>query len=151
MHRLIATWFGSGLVLEKVRGEAQGSGTLASALTMLLWWALTPFEWWVAAAVTLVLIGLSVWSARPFATAHADPPWVVIDEAAGTMLATIGLVGWPVVVAWCVFRAADILKNLFPGVAAAERLPGSIGVTADDLVAGVYGLGAGWLVHALIG
>jgi phosphatidylglycerophosphatase A len=48
-------------------------------------------------------------------------------------------------VAWFAFRAADIWKRL-PGVAAAERLPGSLGVTADDLVAGVYALGAGWLL-----
>jgi phosphatidylglycerophosphatase A len=101
--------------------------------------------------VAIGMIGLSVWSARPFATEHADPPWVVIDEAAGTMVATIGLDGWPVVVAWCVFRAADILKKRFPGVAAAEGLPGPVGVTADDIVAGLYGLAAGWIVHALIG
>jgi len=151
MQKLIATWFGTGLLLEKIRGDANGSGTLASAATMLLWWALTPFHWSVHAAAAAIVIALSVWSARPFATDHADPPWVVVDEAAGTMVATIGLGGWPVVVAWCVFRLADILKKVFPGVAAAESLHGPIGVTADDVLAGVYGLAAGWAVHALIG
>jgi phosphatidylglycerophosphatase A len=51
------------------------------------------------------------------------------------------------VVAVVVARLGDIFKVL-PGVAAAERLPGSFGVTADDVVAGLYGLAAGWLVAA---
>lgn len=150
MHRVIATWFGTGLILGRLRGSDNGSGTVASAFAMLVWWALTPFDWWVQLAVAVVVAGLSVWSARPFAAGHADPPWVVIDEAAGALVATIGLDGWPVIVAWCVFRLADILKRVFPGVAAAEKLPGSVGVTADDLVAGFYGLAAGWIVHAVL-
>jgi phosphatidylglycerophosphatase A len=150
MQRVVATWFGTGLILGRVRGSDNGSGTVASAFAMLVWWALTPFEWWAQLVVAALVTALSVWSARPFSGAQADPPWVVVDEAAGALVATIGLVGWPVVVAWTVFRMADILKRVFPGVAAAERLPGAIGVTADDLVAGLYGLGAGWALHAML-
>ena len=65
------------------------------------------------------------------------------------MLALVGLGGIPWVVALVVARLADIFKVL-PGVRTAERLPGSIGVTADDLVAGLYGLGAGSVLAALI-
>jgi phosphatidylglycerophosphatase A len=82
--------------------------------------------------------------------AEGDPGWVVVDEAAGTLLATIGLAPLPAVIAWVVFRVADIFKARFPGVSAAERLPGATGVMADDLVAGIYGLLAGWLVQFLI-
>jgi phosphatidylglycerophosphatase A len=49
------------------------------------------------------------------------------------------------VAALVVARLADIFKVL-PGVRRAERLPGALGVTADDLVAGLYGLGVGWLL-----
>jgi phosphatidylglycerophosphatase A len=70
---------------------------------------------------------------------------VAIDEVAGALVALTGLSGAAWVVAWLVFRAADIWKAV-PGVAAAERLPGALGITADDLVAGGYGLAAGWLV-----
>ena len=42
-------------------------------------------------------------------------------------------------------RLADIFKVL-PGVAQAERLPGAVGITMDDVVAGLYGLAAGWIV-----
>jgi phosphatidylglycerophosphatase A len=98
----------------------------------------------------VLVTAASLWSARPFAVKdgqgghkEGDPGWVVVDEAAGTLVATIGL-GIPgALVAWLVFRVADIFKRAFPGVAEAERLPGSLGITADDLVAGVYGLLAG--------
>lgn len=110
--------------------------------------------WQVQAGLAAGVIGLSVWSSAPFAGVHgedgADPGWVVVDEAAGTFLATIGLLGAPAVVAWVVFRAADIFKTRFPGVAWAERLAGGYGVTADDLVAGCYGLAAGWAAAALL-
>jgi len=52
---------------------------------------------------------------------------------------------WPVLAAFVVFRMADIFK--IPGVKQAERLPGAVGVTADDLVAGLYGLLVGHLVQ----
>ena len=61
------------------------------------------------------------------------------------VLALIGLTGWPWLVALIVARAADIFKVL-PGVKRAELLPGAVGVTMDDVVAGAYGLAAGWLV-----
>jgi phosphatidylglycerophosphatase A len=84
-------------------------------------------------------------------TKHGDPGWVVIDEAAGVLLATVGL-GLPAaIVAWIAFRIADIFKPYFPGVAQAERLGGGLGITADDLVAGVYGLAVGWIVQTVVG
>ena len=149
MHRLIASWFGTGLILGHLRGSDAGSGTVGAGFAMVVWWLLSPVGWWAQAVVVLVVIALSLWSARPFATDHADPGWVVVDEAAGALLATVGLTGLPALIAWVVFRAADISKRVFPGVAAAERLPGAIGVTADDLVAGLYGLTVGWILTLL--
>ena len=63
----------------------------------------------------------------------------------------IGITNIPAaIVAFVVFRAADIFKRFFPGVLAAERVSGAPGVTADDLVAGLYGLAAGQLVLAVV-
>jgi len=84
----------------------------------------------------------ALWSTRRFAVGDADPGWVVIDEAAGTFLAVIGLGGWAAAAAFVVFRIADISKK-FPGVAAVEQLGGAAGITADDLVAGLWALAAG--------
>ncbi len=148
MRRLIASWFGSGLVLGRLRASDAGSGTLASALTLVLAFALHPAGWGVQLAAALFVTALALWSVAPFA--DGDPGWIVIDEAAGMLWATIGLGGWAAIVAFVVFRVADISKRL-PGVGEAERLPGSLGVTADDVVAGLYGLAAGWALLLLVG
>jgi len=49
-----------------------------------------------------------------------------------------------------VARLADIFKVL-PGVPQAERLPGAVGITMDDVVAGAYGLAAGWALTWMLG
>ena len=38
------------------------------------------------------------------------------------------------------------LDEVLPGVPQAEALPGAVGITMDDVVAGLYGLAAGWLM-----
>ncbi len=154
MKTLIASWFGTGMMLRRLRGTDVGSGTVGAAAALVLALVLRPLGWWVQASVFLVVAALSVWSSHGTtdadSTKEADPGWVVIDEAAGTFLATIGLGLTGAIFAFVVFRAADIFKNGFPGVAWAERLPGGWGITADDLVAGVYGLGAGWVATGLL-
>lgn len=146
MPRFIASWFGSGLVLRAIRGSDMGSGTVGSALALVMALALGAIGWWAQATAAVIVTILAIWSAGHFAD-QGDPGWIAADEAAGTFLATIGLIGYPAIVAWLVFRAADIFKQT-PGVGAAERLPGGWGITADDLVAGLYGLAAGWAANA---
>jgi phosphatidylglycerophosphatase A len=145
VHRFVASGFLVGFIPSRLWGSHNGAGTFGAglaALLGLLWW---DRPWWIHAAVFGVFVALSLWSARPFAGDHADPGWVVIDEMAGTFVAVIGLAGWPWLVAVVVARLADIFKVL-PGVAQAERLPGAVGITMDDVVAGLYGLAAGWIV-----
>lgn len=151
MHRLVASWFGSGLILGRVRGSDEGSGTVGSLLAAVMALAIGSRYGWVAQlAAAAVVVILSIWSTGRFVDSEGDAGWMVVDEAAGMFVALIGLSVWPGgVVAFVVFRAADIFKGVFPGVAAAERLPGAVGVTSDDLVAGLYGLAAGHIVQAL--
>lgn len=145
-RRVVASWFGSGLLLRRLRGSDAGSGTLASAVALGVALLLAPAGWEWQLAAALVVTAASIWAARPFS--DGDPGWVVIDEAAGLFVATVGLGGWPAVVAFVVFRVADITKRV-PPVAAAERLPGVWGLTADDVAAGTWGLAAGWVARAL--
>lgn len=150
MHRFVASGFGVGLIPSSVRGSDNGAGTFGAVLAAglaLLWWH-RPV--WFQLAVFAAFLGLSLWSARPFADDHADPGWIVIDEMAGTFIAVVGLTGWPWLVAVVVARLADIFKVL-PGVSRAERLPGSVGITMDDVVAGCYGLAAGWILWVVVG
>ncbi|MEN8041573.1 MAG: phosphatidylglycerophosphatase A [Actinomycetota bacterium] len=149
MERIIASGFGVGLIPSRLWGSDNGAGTFGAALAAglgLLWWHQ---PWWWHAIVFVILALLSLWSSRPFADDHADPGWIVVDEMAGTFVAVIGLSGWPWVVAVVVARLADIFKVL-PGVPQAEKLPGAVGITMDDVVAGLYGLAAGWLLFLLV-
>ena len=156
MHRFVASWFGTGLIVRRLRGSDEGSGTVGSLFALPLVWALGEIGVWAQIVGVLVVSAASVWSSKYFAhpapdSGDGDPGWVVIDEAAGTMLATVGL-GMPfVIVGWIVFRLADIFKSVFPGVARAERLHGGVGITADDLVAGVYGLAVGGVLQLVFG
>jgi len=149
MRRLFASSFGLGLILRRLRGSDSGSGTLGALLGVAIAAALlaTGAPWWVSLLVAAAAIAVSLWSAAAFA--DGDPGWVCIDETAGTLVAVIGLSGLPWLVAVVVARLADIFKVL-PGVAAAESLPGAAGITADDVVAGVYGLAIGWALTALV-
>ena len=144
MTRFIASGFSVGLIPSRLWGSDSGAGTLGAALAAgvaLLWWER---PWWFHIAVFVVFLALSLWSAAPYADDHADPGWIVIDGMAGTFIAVVGLAGWPWLIAVVVARLADIFKVL-PGVRRAERLPGAAGITMDDVVAGLYGLAAGWL------
>jgi phosphatidylglycerophosphatase A len=74
---------------------------------------------------------------------QADPGRIVIDEAAGMLVAMYGIssLGWELLAALALFRLFDITKPL--GVNALQRLPGAWGVVADDLLAGLYAM-LGW-------
>jgi phosphatidylglycerophosphatase A len=151
VRRLIASTLGLGFIPRRLWGSDLGAGTFGAAFAAAIGFCLLALDapWWMTLAIAAALTGLSLWAAVPFSRDGADPGWICIDEAAGTMLALVGLGGIPWVVALVVSRLADIFKVL-PGVRTAERLPGSIGVTADDLVAGLYGLGAGSVLASLL-
>lgn len=151
MHRLIASCFGTGLILGKVRGSDLGSGTIGALLAFPFAYAVGAWWGWLAQLIaTVLVIAISIWSIRPLVGESGDAGWICIDEVAGVFVALVGLTLGPAIVAWVIFRTADIKKDWAPGVAAAEKLPGEVGVTADDLVAGLYGLFAGHILQALL-
>ena len=114
-------------------------GTFGSAAGLLLWYLLPASP--VVHGVTIVaLLAAGSWSGsvaeRHFGS--VDPRQVVIDEVMG-MLITLFLnpVGWAgALAAFLLFRVADVLKP-FPANRL-ERLPGGLGVMADDGMAAVY-------------
>jgi phosphatidylglycerophosphatase A len=152
MRRVVASWFGTGLILGRLRGSHIGSGTVGALFALPV--AVLIGEWWgwqaqLVAALIMTLV--SLWSTGPFVGPEGDAGWIVVDEAAGAFIAVIALPAWPhAAVAWIVFRAADIFKNFAPGVARAENLPGAVGVTADDVLAGLYGLAVGHVLLAVL-
>lgn len=152
VHRIVASFFGSGLILGRLRRDHAGSGTVGAAFALPL--ALVIGEaWGVAGQVVAIVavLGSAAWAMPPLVATEGDAGWIVVDEVAGMFVAVLGMGFTPAaLVAFLVFRAADIFKNWFPGVAAVERVGGSLGVMADDLVAGLYGLVAGQIALALL-
>ena len=114
-------------------------GTVASLPVALLVWALAPADRWVLAAA-LVVGAVGIWAGgREEARLQThDPGSVVVDEAAGMLVA---LVGHPRSLPWVLalfllFRVMDIWKPA--PIRQLQRLPGGWGIVVDDLLAGVY-------------
>ncbi len=149
IRRAVASSLWLGFVPRLLWKSDEGAGTFGSALGVAIGLVVLGAggAWWVGLLAAAGATGVSLWAAAPFASGGRDPGWVCIDETAGTLVAVIGLSGWPWLAAVVVARAFDIFK-VAPGVRAAERLPGSLGVTADDVVAGLYGLVIGWILSA---
>ena len=149
MARILASWFGCGLILRRLRGVDAGSGTVGGMVALVPALLLAGVGWTAQLAAALVVTAVSIWASGRFAD-EGDPGWVVIDEAAGTFVATIGVAVGPALVGFAVFRIADITKR-FPLVRKAETLPGGLGITADDVVAGLWGLAAAWIAQLALG
>ncbi len=128
----LATAFGVGYV-------PIAPGTFGSLVGLVLWAVLPPSPAVQLSAIALVFV-VGSWSAG-VAERHfnrTDPSHVVIDEVLG-MLMTLFLnpVGWAgASVGFLFFRVADVIKP-FPANRL-ERLPGGLGVMADDAMAAIY-------------
>ncbi len=145
--RIIATWFGCGYV-------PKAPGTVGSLAALALAWVMhryTGLMWGNFAFLAMLLIPFAVWSAHVTsqATGLRDPQIVVVDEVVGQWITLAGAfrlnaTSW--IAALVLFRLFDVWKP-FP-VRRLERLPGGVGIVADDAMAGVYGalvlFAAGW-------
>jgi Phosphatidylglycerophosphatase A and related proteins len=120
-------------------------GTIGSALVVAALWYMgfhmhhvfTPVAWWSLG------VGLTAFSmiaaSRPREVFHADDPkQVIIDECAGQFITFFFL---PLslnvlVLGFLLFRFFDIVKP-YP-IYKMEELEGGLGITMDDVVAGVF-------------
>jgi phosphatidylglycerophosphatase A len=111
---------------------------------------------WGAPLLALVFFLATAWTgdAAERIFERKDPPSVVSDEVAGVLVALaftawspVGF--WPrAIAAFILFRVFDIWKP-WP-VRRLERLPGGLGIAADDVAAGILAnaaLQAGLLAH----
>lgn len=121
---LISTFFGAGYI-SSMPGTV---GSIAAYLVALV----LPIPFWAIALVTVV----GGYAAQKYAedVGKEDPGEVVIDEVAGLWLALALSPPGLSLGALFVFRILDITKP-FP-INRLERLPGGIGIMADDLLAG---------------
>ena len=125
-------------------------GTLGSAAGLLVFYAVrSTGSTLVELAAIVGLFAIGVWSATAAERqlGGIDPGPVVLDEVVG-MLITLALIPVSVmgaVVGFFVFRLLDIVKPWPAG--AFERLPGGVGVMADDGMAAIYG---NLVMHGLV-
>lgn len=90
-----------------------------------------------------LLFALGTWSAGRAEKyfGRVDPGPVVIDEVVGQIVTLLARphANWKWLLGgFVVFRIFDIIKPFPAG--RAEGLPGGLGIMADDVVAGLYGL-----------
>ena len=125
-------------------------GTFGSAAGLLVFFAVRSTGSVAVELATIVLLfAIGIWSGT--VAEHyfggVDPGPIVLDEVVG-MLITLALI--PVnlsgaIVGFFVFRVLDVIKP-WPS-AQFEKLPGGLGVMADDGMAALYG---NLLMHGLI-
>ena len=131
---LIGTGLGTGLA-------PIAPATAGSLAALLVYWA-TPFEGASYGLTLMILVGfpLGVWACgRLIGPDDPDPRRAVWDEFVGMWVTCLLLpktLPW-LAAAFCCFRVLDIWKP-WP-IRRLERLPGGLGIMADDLLAGAYG------------
>jgi phosphatidylglycerophosphatase A len=132
---LIATGFGVGLM-------PMASGTWGSLAALPVGW-LVAMHWGTIGllAATAIATVAGIWASSVVVKAGTaqDPGLIVIDEIAAMWLtlAFTPLTWWGYLVAFLLFRAADIFKP-FPANWCDRNVHGGLGVMLDDLVAGLY-------------
>lgn len=144
---LASTWFGTGFL-------PKAPGTWGSLAALPLAWVLAErFGPYAVAGAGLALFALGLLSCRAY-LAHTrikDPGEIVIDEVAAQMIAVApaGLDPLAFVLGFILFRVFDVMKP-WP-IRSLERLPGALGVMADDLLAGLFSAALVGLYFRLLG
>jgi phosphatidylglycerophosphatase A len=145
--RLIGTWFYCGYA-------PVGPGTAGSMAAIAIAWVVHFYTGLPGVAfgfLAALLIFPGVWAAEAVAreSGKKDPQMVVVDEVIGQWITLAGAtqLNWKSwMMALALFRLFDIWKP--PPIRRLEKLPGGVGIVADDALAGVYGavvlFAAGW-------
>ena len=137
LANLISTWFGCGRS-PVAPGTVGSAAAIAMAIAIERLTGLPPIGF---AVLALLLLAPAIWAAGVSAREAKleDPQFVVVDEVIGQWIALAGApaLNWKsYLAAFALFRLFDILKP--PPARQMERLPGGIGINADDVMAGIY-------------
>jgi phosphatidylglycerophosphatase A len=135
---LIATWFGCGYA-PKAPGTA---GSLAALIIAIALYHFAGSERGTLLLLAAILLAPGIWAAGVVAkeTNLTDPHIVVVDEVIGQWITLAGSAtfNWKTwLAAFVLFRLLDIWKPA--PVRQLENLPGGWGIVADDVMAGLYG------------
>ncbi len=132
---LIATYFNIGRI-------SKAPGTVATAATIPLWWALSQAGPLIYMLVVLMLIPLGIFAAKAYEaqSSEHDAKEIVIDEVVGYLITMVWLpLTWQsMVLGFIIFRFLDIVKP--PPIRQLDQhVKGGFGVMIDDIAAGLIG------------
>lgn len=136
------TWYGMMATFGTLGRFSKMPGTLGSVAACVIWIAFGGLPIWAIASVAI--LGTIAADRYEKAVEREDPPEVVIDEVAGCWTACWGFDPTYAIVGLFLFRIIDITKP-FP-VRQMEKLPGGIGIMADDIAGGIM---ANLLIRAM--
>lgn len=140
--KMIATSFGAGFL-------PVAPGTWGALVAIILWLPL--YVWcpgtpaWIATTVAIVFFAVAGTWASSVSEKYwgKDPVVACVDETVGQLISMLPLCDGPEVTPWwmvvlslALFRFFDIFKPL--GIRKLERLPGGLGMMADDILAAIY-------------
>lgn len=131
---LAATGFGSGYA-----PLAPGTAGTLVGIPLYLAFSVLPWPLWLLSVAAFSCLAWHVADAAERLFGRKDARCIVIDEIAGFQwsLFLIAPTALHLVLGFLLFRLFDILKP-FPARLFEDRLPGGMGVVADDLAAGLY-------------
>ena len=128
-------------------------GTWGSIAAVLVWLILPEqmLSVFIFSGILIFLAVIGIWVSQlaESASGTTDPSEIIIDEWVGQWIALLALPQtWiSAVIALVFFRIFDIAK---PGpINNLQKLPGGWGIMVDDIVAGIFALGLGYLVNYL--
>ncbi|MDP2690886.1 MAG: phosphatidylglycerophosphatase A [bacterium] len=133
---LIASFFGAGYI----RPASATWGSLASGISLFLFWPLLDLATKVTLIVVVFLLGVFLSDQIEKKEKIHDPYFIVIDEVVGMMITTLLLpqVLWQWVLAFFLFRFFDIAK-LWPA-SYFDRRKGGFAIMFDDVLMGICSL-----------
>lgn len=117
------------------------SGTFGSLMGIPFFYYLSSFGWPLQLLTFVAVLFLSFWASDAAGKFYgeADDGRIVIDELVGYLATVLFLpFGWgTAILGFCWFRLFDITKPQ-PAKWFDQKMKNGIGVTLDDLVAGIY-------------
>ncbi|MFC1699477.1 phosphatidylglycerophosphatase A [Candidatus Omnitrophota bacterium] len=114
-------------------------GTVASLAGLGLYFLFGASRLYYALAVLIIsIVGFLVCGRAERIYQEKDSSKIVVDEVAGVLLTFWGIRAcWPLlIIGFVIYRAFDICK--VPPAGRIEKIPGSLGIMGDDLLAGFY-------------